>query len=61
MNPYQCSGVGVGFLVQQQFGDSVVATVSRYVQRCEVVQRDIVNRRLVLQQEFHTVNVVSLC
>lgn len=58
--PYQCSDIGIGLLVQQKLGDSVVATVSGDVQRREVVQRDIVDRRLVLQQEFDTLYVVSL-
>lgn len=57
---YQRPGVGVGPLVQQQFGDSVVTTVSRHVQRCQVIQRDIINRSLVLQQVFNTLNVVAL-
>ena len=58
--PYQCSNIGICFLVQQKFGDSVVAAVSCNMQRCKVVQCDIINRRLVLQQEFYTLYVVSL-
>lgn len=57
---YQRSNVGIGLLVQQKLSDSVVATVGRDVQRREVVQRDIINGRLVLQQQFHTFYVVSL-
>lgn len=60
LNPYQCSCIGIGLLVQEELSYSVVATVSCYVQRCEVVERDIINRRLVLQQQFHTLYVVSL-
>lgn len=60
VNTYQCSNVGIGLLIQQKLSDSVVATVSGDVQRCEVVQCDIINRRLVLQQEFKTLYVVSL-
>lgn len=60
VKPYQCSSIGIGLLVQQKLGDSVMATVSCHVQRCEVVQCDIINRRLVLQQEFNTLYVVSL-
>lgn len=60
VNPYQRSDVGIGLLVQQKLSDSVVATVSSDMQRCEVVQRDIINRRFVLQQEFNTLYVVSL-
>lgn len=52
VNTYQCSNVRVGLLVQQKLSDSVVATVSGHMQRCEVVQCDIINRCLVLQQEF---------
>lgn len=47
---YQCSNIRIGLLVQQKLCDSVVATVSRNVQCCEVVQCDIINRCLVLQQ-----------
>lgn len=60
LNTYQCSHVGIGLLVQQKLRDSVVATVSCNVQRREVVQRDIINRRLVLQQQFHAFYVVAL-
>lgn len=58
---YQCPGVRVGPFVQQQFGDSVVTAVSRHVQRCQVVQRDVINRSLVLQKVFDALNVVTLC
>lgn len=60
LNTYQCSHVGIGLLVQQKLSDSVVATVSCNVQCREVVQRDIINRRLVLQQQFHAFYVVAL-
>lgn len=57
---YQCSNIGIGLLVQQKLCHSVVATVSSDMQRCEVVQCDIIHRRLVLQQQFNTLYVVSL-
>lgn len=60
LNTYQCSHVGIGLLVQQKLSDSVVATVSCNVQCREVVQCDIINRRLVLQQQFHAFYVVAL-
>lgn len=59
-SPYQSSDVGIGLLVQQELGDSVVAAVSRDVQRCEVVQCDVIDRGLVLQQELQALDVVSL-
>lgn len=57
---YQCASVGVGPLVQQQFSDSVVTTVCCHMQRCQVVQRDIINWRLVLKKVFDTLNMVAL-
>lgn len=57
---YQGSGVGVGSLVQQQFGDTVVATVRGHVQGSQVVQCHIVHGSLVLQQVLHTFHVVPL-
>lgn len=60
LNTYQRSDVGVGLLVQKKLRDSVVATVSCNVQCREVVQRDVVNRRLMLQQQLHAFYVVPL-
>lgn len=60
LNAYQRPNVGIGLLVQQELSDPVVAAVGRDVQRREEVQRDIVNGRLVLQQQFHAFYVVSL-
>lgn len=57
---HQRSNVGIGLLVQQKLSDSVVTTVSCNVQCREVVQRDIINRRLMLQQQFHAFYVVAL-
>lgn len=60
LNTYQRSDVGIGLFVQQKLCDSVVATVSCNVQCREVVQRDIINRRLMLQQQLHAFDVVTL-
>jgi len=57
---YQCPGVGVCPLVQQQLGDAVVSAVRGHVQGGQVVQRDVVDGRLVLQQVLHTLHVVAL-
>lgn len=59
--PYQGPGIGVGPLVQEQFGDPVVAAVSGHMQRCQVIQRDIVDGSLVLQKVLDTFHVVALC
>lgn len=60
LNTYQRSDVWIGLLVQQKLSDSVVATVSCNVKCREVVQRDIINRRLMLQQQLHAFDVVTL-
>lgn len=57
---HQGAGVGIGPLVQQQLGDTVVAAVRCHVQCCQVVQCDIIHRRLVLQQVLDTLDMVSL-
>lgn len=57
---YQGTGVGVGSLVQQEFGDTVVAAVSGHVQSSQVVQSHVIHRSLVLQQVLHTFHVVPL-
>lgn len=46
---YQCPGIGIRLLVQQQLGDPVVSTVGGHVKRCQVVQSHIVHRSLMLQ------------
>lgn len=57
---YQCPGVGVGPLVQQQFGDSVMTTMCCHVQCCQVVECNVINWRFMLQKMFDAFNMVSL-
>lgn len=57
---YQGTGVGVGSLVQQEFGDTVVATVSSHMQGGQVVQRHVIHGSLVLQQVLDTFHMVPL-
>lgn len=57
---YQGTGVGVGSLVQQQFGDTVVAAVSSHMQGGQVVQCHVIHGSLVLQQVLDTFHVVPL-
>lgn len=56
----QGSGVGLGLFVQQHFGHAVVAAVCGHVQRCEVVQRYVVNLSIVLQELLNALHVVTL-
>lgn len=58
--PYQGPGIRIGPLVQEELGDAVVAAVCGDVEGRQVVQRDVVHRRLVLQQVLHTLHVVPL-
>lgn len=56
----QCSGVGFGALVQQDFGHAVVPAVCRHVERREVVQSDVVDLCVVLKELLDAVHVVAL-
>lgn len=47
---HQSSGVGLGSLLHQQLGHTVVATVRSYMQWCQVVQGDVVYLSTVLQE-----------
>lgn len=58
---YQRPGVGVGPLVQQQFGDSVMTTMCCHMQCCQVVECDVINWCLMLQKMFDAFNMVTLC
>ena len=58
--PHQRAGVGLRPLVQQHFSHAVVAAVRRYMQRGQVVQRDVIDLRVVLQQLANAVQVIPL-
>lgn len=58
---HQCFGIRISFLVQENLGDFVVATVGSDVQRSQVVIGDVVHRHVVLNQELNTVQVIPLC
>lgn len=58
---YQGSCIRVGSLVQKEFGDTVVTTMCSNVKGRQVIQGDIIYRRLVLKQVLHTFHVVPLC
>ena len=57
---YQGSCVRVGSLVQQEFGYTVVPTVCSNMKSRQVIQGDVIDRRLVLEQVLHTFHVVPL-
>lgn len=58
---YQGSGVGLGPLLHQQLGHSVVPAVCGHMQWCQVVQGDVINLGAVLQEQADAVQVVTLC
>lgn len=53
--------VGFGPFVQQHFGHTMVAAVCCHMQRCKVVQCNVINLCVVLQKLLDTVHVVPLC
>lgn len=60
LNTYESTSVGLGPLVQEDFGHPMVTAVGCYMKGGQVVQRDVVDLSVVLQQLPHTVHVVPL-
>jgi len=54
-------GIGVRFLVQENLGDFVMATVGSHVQGSQVVIGDVIHGHVMLEEKLHTVQVIPLC
>lgn len=57
---YQGTSIGICSLVQEELGDTIVATVRSHMEGSQVIQRDIIHRSFVLQEMFDTFHMVPL-
>lgn len=57
---HQGFGIGVSFLVQENLGDFVMATVGGHVQGGQVVVGDVIHGHVMLEEELDTVQMVPL-
>lgn len=57
---HQGFGIGVSFLVQENLGDFVMATVGGHMQGGQVVVGDVIHRHVMLEEKLDTVQVIPL-
>jgi len=52
---HQCFGIRISFLVQENLGNFVMATVGGNMQRSQIVVSDVIYRHIVLNEKLNTV------